>query len=763
MKIQKVIEIKNVGKFQSYSPCGDMTFSDFCVIYGENGKGKTTLSTIFRSLKTGDASLLFEKKTTGSCDPMSIKLLLEGNNIAEFNESTDRWNMSNPDLEIFDSFHVNNNVYSGDHVDHQHKRNLYYLVIGDVGVQLAKDIEDLDNRIRTESVELKNLESTVKSQMRTSNNVETFIDLAKIEDVDEKIKEFDRILLDLQESESILTKGYPNPIEIPTLKFSEFQNLLGLTLDNISEEARQQVISHCNSLNVAGESWLKQGIEYIHDHDLPSCPFCQQKISNLQMLEQYRAYFSLGYKSLLTQIDQFFNIFYLDFPENKISEIQKKFSENSSLTNYWSRYVSFKHSPPIVEQLFDLRTKILSEVKALLTRKTEKPLDQIEISSVFSQLVRDYEDLCAEFSSYNEQLSNATQLIENKKNETKKADVGSIRTKRASLEENRIRFSHEVVQICDAFRNKRDEIDNLRKTKQAKSEELRDYSQSILDTYRSNINEYLRKFGADFEIVETKTSLVGGKPSANYGLSINGITISLGSNDTCGEPCFRTVLSDGDKSSLAFALFLSQLRVDPNLSQKTIIIDDPITSLDSHRKRATYKEIKELSKMSKQCVVLSHDQHFLHFFWDDPSGVKPFKIVRNGRQSNFCEWDIQSDIQPDYLKDYYRLQNYLESYDSDLLGVVRCIRPVVEGNLRVRFPKEFEPKDWLGDFIKKIRDSRPGSRLSRLKEVLDELTAINDYSKQYHHQQNPAADQETLNDTELKSYVERTIRFLESI
>src|SRR5690606_36418044 len=98
-----------------------------------------------------------------------------------------------------------------------------------------------------------------------------------------------------------------------------------------------------------------------------------------------------------------------------------KFSENSSLTNYWSRYVSFKHSPPIVEQLFDLRTKILSEVKALLTRKTEKPLDQIEISSVFSQLVRDYEDLCAEFSSYNEQLSNATQLIENKKNETKKA------------------------------------------------------------------------------------------------------------------------------------------------------------------------------------------------------------------------------------------------------------------------------------------------------------------------------------------------------
>lgn len=763
MKIQKVIEIKNVGKFRNYSAAGDLTFSDFCVIYGENGKGKTTFSTILRSLKTGDTSLLHEKKTTTSSDPISIKLLLENNQVAEFNESLNNWNVLNQDLEIFDSIHVNNNVYSGDHVDHLHKRNLYYLVIGDVGVQLAKEIEDLDAKIKTESEELKSLECKIKAQMRSTSNFKSYLDLVLIEGVDEKIKEIDKTLGELQESETILSKDYPKPIEIPNLNFSELQFLLNLTLDNISEEARKQVISHCNLLDVGGENWLKQGIEYIPESNSPSCPFCQQEISNLQILEQYRAYFSQEYKTLLTQIDQFFSTFSQDFPENKISEIQRKFSENVTLIDFWSRYVSFELNSPAVEQVFDLRREIFNEVKAMLSLKKEKPLDQIDVNSNFAQLVKKYEDIKAVFCAHNEQLNGIRQLIENKKGETSETDIEGIKSCKVRLVENRDRFSQDVIHLSDSFKNKRKEIENLKRSKQEKTDKLKYYSQNVLEKYRTTINEYLCIFGADFEIIEAKTSMVGGKPSASYSLSINGSAISLGTIDTSGEPCFRTVLSDGDKSSLAFALFLSQLRADANLSQKTIIIDDPITSLDSHRKLATYKEIIRISKGSKQCMVLSHDQHFLHYFWKELTAVKPIQIVRDGNQSKFCEWDIQSDTQPEYLKDFYRLETFLEHNDRDLLGVVRCIRPVLEGNLRVRFPKEFGPEQWLGDFIRKIREAKPNSRLSKVKDSLDELDAINGYSKRYHHQQNPAADQERINETELFAYVKRTIKLLEKM
>lgn len=762
MKIQKVIEIKNVGKFRSYSPCGDMTFSDFCVVYGENGKGKTTLSTILRSVNTGNTSLLYERKTTASTEPISIKLLFENKMLAEFTETKNEWSLLNQDLVIFDSVHVNNNVYSGDHVDHLHKRNLYYLVIGDVGVQLAKEIEDLDAKLKAESDELKTLEVNVKAHMRNSSNISSFLDLAIIEGVDEKINDFDKTLGELQESETILSKANPDFVEFPVLKFVEFENLLKITLDNISEEARKKVFLHCNSLKAGGENWLKQGIEYLHDTESPSCPFCQQKIRDLEMLEQYRAFFSTEYKTLITQIDQFSSIFSQDFPQNRGFEIQRLIAENSSLIDYWRKYVPIELTPPKLDQLFDLREKIFTEVKALLSNKKGSPLDQIEVSPTYSSLLEKYEAFRAEFSTYNDQIANIKRLIEEKKSETSKTDVGSIKAQKVLLEENRVRFSKEVMLVCDALRNKREEIENLKNEKQAKSDELRAYSQKILETYRKTINEYLYKFGADFEIVEAKTSLVGGKPSANYSLSINGSTISLGTNDTSGEPCFRTVLSDGDKSSLAFALFLSQLQADPNLPQKTIVIDYPITSLDTHRKLATCKAIIDIAKRSKQCIVLSHDQHFLYHFWKELKGVKPIQIVRDGRQSKLCEWDIQSDTQPEYLKDFYRLENFLEHSDPDLMGVVRCIRPVVEGNLRVRFPREFKTSEWLGDFIEKIREAKSSSRLSRLKDTVDELTEINDYSKRYHHQGEPTS-QECLNETELTVYVGRTIKLLDSM
>jgi hypothetical protein len=107
--------------------------------------------------------------------------------------------------------------------------------------------------------------------------------------------------------------------------------------------------------------------------------------------------------------------------------------------------------------------------------------------------------------------------------------------------------------------------------------------------------------------------------------------------------------------------------------------------------------------------------------------------------------------------------DYYSKGDSDLRGVVRCIRPVLEGYLRFRFPRSFGIKEWLGDFINKIRDAGSSSVLAKLKSYLPELTALCDYSKRYHHQQNPLADREEILDSELRTYVRRTIELIEQM
>jgi hypothetical protein len=80
--------------------------------------------------------------------------------------------------------------------------------------------------------------------------------------------------------------------------------------------------------------------------------------------------------------------------------------------------------------------------------------------------------------------------------------------------------------------------------------------------------------------------------------------------------------------------------------------------------------------------------------------------------------------------------------------------------LRSHFPGHFKTTEWLGEFISKIRDADPNSGLSHAKEDLAEFEAINEYSKKYHHEQNPNSDSEPLSPDELHGYVKRTLRLV---
>jgi hypothetical protein len=43
---------------------------------------------------------------------------------------------------------------------------------------------------------------------------------------------------------------------------------------------------------------------------------------------------------------------------------------------------------------------------------------------------------------------------------------------------------------------------------------------------------------------------------------------------------------------------------------------------------------------------------------------------------------------------------------------------------------------------------------------MPEIEAINDYSKKYHHDQNPRADSEFLSEDELHGFVKRTLKLV---
>lgn len=689
MKIQKIIKIQNVGKFKNYNASGNVTFNDFTIIYGENGKGKTTLCTILRSLKNGNALLLTEKKRVGSTEPMIVDVFLENKSIANFNETQKAWTTLNPEIEIFDSFHVNNNVYSGDHVDHVHRKNLYYLIIGDTGVEIAQEIEQIDVQIKGMSDQCKLKTSELKGKILSDFTIDSFLQIQEISDTEQKIRDIDKDISSLEESSKIQTLELLESILLPSFKIVELETLLQSSIDSVSNLAEQNVKKQCAKLDTLGEPWIKQGFDYVEEKASESCPFCGQKIVDLNLLHYYREYFNQAYSDLKEKISVFLDLFETDFPFQKLLDIQALINRNKLINTKWKSYVDTTDIDFDFEKLKIVRDELINAVQQLINQKKQNPLEVFEYQENLNKVVNNYEAVNKEIQKYNAEVILLNTQIANKKKTVASGNIEPEKAKRLRLIDTQTRFSEMGKKLCKDYQENLAELEKTKATKQRKTEELKEYSEKVLGKYRDTLNDYLLKFGTEFQVVEPKTSLQGGKPSANYMLRIENETIPLGTVETEGEPCFRTILSDGDKNSLAFAFFMAQLKLDPDLKNKTIIIDDPITSLDINRKHRTYEEIKFISQLTKQMIVLSHDAFFLKLFSDNLPNVRTLEIKRKIDSSELSEWDVDMETLPSYLRDYYRLVGFVDNGEKDLLGVVRCIRPVLEGYLRFRFPKSF--------------------------------------------------------------------------
>ena len=81
------------------------------MIYAENGRGKTTLSAVLRSLQTGDPAPITERvRLTASQLPHVVMQPATGSVVSFQNGA---WTETLPNLAVFDDVFVDQNVFSG--------------------------------------------------------------------------------------------------------------------------------------------------------------------------------------------------------------------------------------------------------------------------------------------------------------------------------------------------------------------------------------------------------------------------------------------------------------------------------------------------------------------------------------------------------------------------------------------------------------------------------------------------------------------------
>lgn len=284
--------------------------------------------------------------------------------------------------------------------------------------------------------------------------------------------------------------------------------------------------------------------------------------------------------------------------------------------------------------------------------------------------------------------------------------------------------------------------------------------------YVKSINKYLSLFCDDMKLSEIKIvpNSQAGIQSLIYGLELNGHNITIKDRNNAS---LKYYLSDGDKNALALSFFLARMDMYPDLKSFIIVVDDPFTSFDSQRKTTTITQLCKLSRKVGQFILLTHDCHFANDFCNaSNSNIQTLKISHSKNGSVILTHDLKFEMLTGFNKDIVTLRNYLDGkYIDDsihLREVIRCIRPTIEGIFRIKYYYHVTDNQWLGDFIKMIRDADSSSPLYKIKDLLEEIEEINDYSKIYHHS-NPKYTEVDISPIELKNYVRRTLKLIESL
>lgn len=755
MPIERFIRLNNVGRFRRSSSSGDVSFRRYTLIYGENGRGKTTLCAVLRSLKTGDGAFILGRRTLGSADVPVIEIRHSAGNL---NFGPRGWSRTLPEIAVFDSTFVSQNVHSGDAIEPDHKRNLHKVIIGAEGVALATKIETLDSNIRSKTTELRDAKNTLQAVVPKDFTLETFIGLAGRPTGDQEITDARTKIAALKEADSLKAQQALRALAMPEAP-KGLRELLERSLDGVAADALTRFRAHLGKHGDAKdlEHWLAQGLAFAEQGD---CPFCGRDLDGVELVDAFKAFFSVAYGDFTKHLREELARYDRELGDRIVAEIRATFEYNHKSLEILSRFRTFvpMDFKAIAEKITCIG-KLRLEIKNLLSKKISSPLDAVEFSEEFVEAISEY-NACLEASAgYNDSVVNNNEALAKLQASLATADLVSAERELARLLAATKRHEPDVRDLCERFFRLGAEKDALETEKNEAKAALDAYSEAIISAFEQDINTYLDRFGADFRITGTRQTYSGRVPNSSYQIQINGVAVDLGTPDApLDRPTFKNTLSGGDRSTLALSFFLAQLHRDPEKARRIVVFDDPFSSQDAFRRSQTATQIRRCGTIVAQVIVLSHDLGFVKLVWDGlaPEERKTLLIDRTGDDSCIREFDLVNATMGEFAANRAVLHDYNVSGTGDPADIVKRIRPVLETWCRNRCSHEFHDET-LGEMVQRIEQAGAVHPLFR---VVEDIRDLNEFTRERMHGEVPGAPPRPIDGTELRAFVRRALHIV---
>lgn len=780
----EINRIKNVGKFEDFDT--PVELGKLTLVYAENGRGKSTLADVFRSLCTGKSDRVLGRRTHGSNNPPDLEISLKNGDSISFNSDT--WVTSaggifeTDNIFVFDDVFINENVYSGNTVDTPHRRNLASLIIGDTAVRFQEQEDVLSDSVNVRDVKIKQLESDIGKHIHPFRNnpsdkpaVSEFAGLRVIPDIDTKLEEQVVLVRQLKEMDKICKHEDFDKLPIPELPVDKLSDVLQMTLAHIEQSAERRVKKHMQQfVSEDMEDWLDNGTE-IFDPNSEICPYCGQRLKPGHLIEHYQSYFNEEYKALKSRISEFSDK-YLDFRE-QLEDLRTKLQNNSKLSGTWNEELpDIRIGELKYEQIRACLTAAIDLMSDVIVRKANAPLEILEFDAKVHEEIDNWNLMAVQIRNYNGEVALSNQEIHSLKERLRSGNLDKAERREQLLRNTKLRHCDlHVNSLCCDFLAESSELkgdkDRIRETRVEKNQAIA----NLFKRNKKNVNKYLgtEYFDVEFEVCQfdfTRDTL--GERLEAYALKFPTGVIPIGKSDALpSDTSFKNTLSAGDRATLSFAMFLAHVDTLIDPSGKLFIIDDPITSLDANRRWSTLEAISELCDKDGQVIVLSHSPEFLHMIWEEYGSrygrahstrrllIRPSNGAVHASEIE-PNWNSESFLMNRHRKRINRVEQYAGGAKDDREDVGKCLRQIIEHHYKDLYPKQYTSKlGSFGAFLGCVRQAKSGDTLKTLKDrKLDELEKANRFLRGLHHDD----DAEFPEEAELRSRCKKVLAHIRS-
>ncbi|GAA8886975.1 AAA family ATPase [Helicobacter pylori] len=597
-------------------------FKDYNVIFGNNGCGKTSLTRAFELLISKNKCI--EKyRTISTAESPSIEFeCKDGSYKIEPNS-----NIGAPSfkVEIYNSDFLHNNAPFNSEFGLKKLDDDTIILESSVLGEETKEINQLknckekvekrqkkikdENSVETLSAkqesEIKKYDEEIEKIRKkvTSKTIQITLDEIKINNICEvsknKFKVQEDALTNLEKDFDELDEAMNKfddlkemelPKDYQTIK-DKLESLFSFDIDKEAGQVSEEIKEHMSKV---GREFIEKGIELQKKMPDNACPFCTQEITN-NIIQVYTSYFNKS-------IEQF------NQDSLEVSGTLKKILEQWNIKEILQ---SFERFEPFMKKDFSTNKEslknALDQIKALL-EKLQKEVGKKEGAKNEKEFQETDKKLSENYEKFQKCVDETRNILKQKKEQKErleklKTELKEARIKKAKHDSYDWQKSKEEAERKLSILNRGHErLNCLLEKINKKLKGLYDQKRPDIET----INNYLKALNLP------KYSL-----DKDYRIVLN--------SDALENSEAKIILSDGEKTTLAFAYFLARLKLfykKEDLKNLVVVIDDPISSLDEQRIYNTTCLVAKINqelareKLSNeenkaQVFVLTHNHTFM--------------------------------------------------------------------------------------------------------------------------------------------------------